>query len=139
VDLEDYIEKGPSWQDLLDRIDELDASLSACLHLIHQSMAPIDETGSARSIPMYVDTGRIAAMKRRQGFRCHPVERRNEILTELIEPVLLMARLLERYKRAWDRLGPERGVKLEHVHRELFSRKFSLLYSEGRRDELDGI
>ena len=139
VDLAAYIDKGPSRQDVLDRIDELDACLSACLHLIHQSITPIDETDSARSIPRDVDMGRIATMKRRQGFKSHSVERRNAFLTELIEPVLLMARLLERYKRAWDRLGPERGAKLEQAHREVFSRKLSLLYSEGRRDEPDGI
>jgi hypothetical protein len=139
VDLAAYIDKGPSRQDVLDRIDELDACLSACLHLIHQSITPIDETDSARSIPTDVDMRRIATMKRRQGFKSHSVERRNAFLTELIEPVLLMARLLERYKRAWDRLGPERGAKLEQAHREVFSRKLSLLYSEGRRDEPDGI
>lgn len=130
VDLAAMIEKGPSRQDLLDRIKELDASLSACLHLIHQSIAPADETGSVRSSLPTVDTRRITALKRRQGYSDRSVENRNAILTELIEPVLLMARMLERYRRAWDRFDPEGGAALEHAHRKVFRDKFGMMYGE---------
>lgn len=134
VDLGLLIDKGPSRQDVLDRIAELDASLSACLHLIHQSITPASEIGSARSSLTAVDTRRIAAMKRRQDFTDHSIADRNAVLTELIEPVLLFNRLLQRYKRALDRLGPERGATLEQAHREMFLRKFSMLYPEGQKE-----
>jgi hypothetical protein len=134
VDITTLIDKGPSRQDLLDRIDDLDASLSACLHLIHQSITTASETGSTRSSLSAEDTRRIAAMKRRHGFREHSVDSRNAILTELIEPVLLLVRLLERYRRAWDRLGPEGGAALEHAHREMFRQKFSMLYGEVQKE-----
>ena len=134
VDIATLIDKGPSRQDLLDRIDDFDASLSACLHLIYQSITPASETGSTRSSLSAEDTRRIAAMKRRRGFRDHSVDSRNAILTELIEPVLLLVRLLERYRRAWDRLGPEGGAALEHAHREMFRQKFSMLYGEVQKE-----
>lgn len=134
MDIATLIDKGPSRQDVLDRIDELDASLSACLFLIHQSIMPDDENASVRSSLMSVDTKRIAAMKRRQGFGDLSVESRKAILTELIEPVLLMARVLERYKRAWGRVDTESGAALERSHREMFRHKFSMLYGEGQKE-----
>ena len=134
VNFAELIEKGPSRQDVLDRMDELDGSLSACLHLIHQSLTPADETGSLRSSPPAVDPRRIAVMKRRQGYAGYSTEGRKAILVGLIEPVLLMVRLLERYTRAWESLGPEKGAGLDRVHREMFRRKFGLMYEEGRKE-----
>jgi hypothetical protein len=134
VDIATLIDKGPSRQDVLDRIEEIDGSLTTCLHLIHQSTMPASETGSARSSPPAVDTRRLAAMKRRQGFSDHSVDSRNAILTGLIEPVLLMVRLLERYRRAWDQLGPERGATLEQAHREMFGYKFKMMYGERKKE-----
>ena len=133
VNLAELIEKGPSRQDVLDRMDDLDLSLSACLHLIHQTTAPTDKTVSVRSSPLGVDPRRIAMITRRKGYADQSTEGRKAILTELIEPVLLMGQLLERYRRAWCVLGPEKGVVLERAHREMFRLKFSLMYGEGQK------
>lgn len=133
VNIAELVEKGPSRQDVLDRMDDLYLSLSACLHLMHQTIAPTDKTVSFRSSAPDVDPRRIAMITRRKGYADQSTEGRKEILTELIEPVLLMGQLLERYRRAWYGLGPEKGAVLERAHREMFRLKFSLMYGEGQK------
>jgi hypothetical protein len=134
VNFAELIEKGPSRQEVLDRMDDLHLSLSACLHLIHQSIGPADKTGSVRSSPSAVDRGRIAMITRRKGYSDHSTEGRKAILTGLIEPVLLMGQLLERYRRAWYGFGPEKGAALERAHRGMFRLKFGLMYGEGQKE-----
>lgn len=134
VSFTELIEKGPSRKDVLDRMDDLDLSLSACLHLIHQTIAPTDKTASVRSSPPGVHPRRIAMITRRKGYADQSTEGRKAILTELIEPVLLMGQLLERYRRAWYGLGPEKGAVLERAHREMFRLKFGLMYGEGQKE-----
>ena len=134
IDMALMIEKGPSRQDVVKRIEELNASLSACLHLIHQSITPADETGSVRSTRSAVYTSSITAMKRRQGFAQLSDAKRGEVLTGLIEPVLLMARVLERYQRAWERFGPDAAAELERKHREVFRDKLTEMYGREQTD-----
>lgn len=127
-DISSLMDRGPSCPEVIAQLEALAESLTACLHLIHRSRPPPPETPSGRSSPSSVYGKRIAAMERRKGFDDLTAAIRAEVLTELIEPVLLLKAMVERYHRAWMSLGPDRCAALERTHRTLFSRKFAVLY-----------
>lgn len=128
VDFEVFMAQRPSWQAVIAQIEELAGSLNACLHLLYKSQQHPLETASIRSSPISVDQKKIIAMERRQGFTELSIEARAEALSALIEPILLLSSMLERYRRAWRRLGPDRCASLEQSHLVLFGRKFAALY-----------
>jgi hypothetical protein len=115
---------------ILDQLEALSEILSACLLIIYESRLPFAETASVRSSASSGTRRRMAAMERRQGFSELTPETRAEILTELIEPVLLLREMVDRYLRAFAKLGPNRCVELETAHRLIFSQKLAALYGE---------
>jgi hypothetical protein len=118
----------PTSQQILNQLASLAGALSACLQVIHRSSRQSSQTASARSSLTLVEQRRIAAMERRQGFIDVPAETRAEVLTDLIEPVLVLKAVLERYQRAFIKLGPERCIELELEYKAVFGRKFESLY-----------
>jgi hypothetical protein len=129
--IEKLMLKSATSKQILDQIEALSEVLSACLLIIYESRLPCAETVSVRSSAPSGTRRRMAAMERRQGFSELTPETRAEILTELIEPVLLLREMVDRYLRAFAKLGPSRCVELEAAHRLIFSRKLAALYGEG--------
>ncbi len=129
--IETRIRTSATSKQVLDRLEALSETLSACLLLIHESRLPSAETASVRSSAPSGTCRRMAAMERRQGFSELTPAARAEILTGLIEPVLLLREMVDRYWRAFEKLGQNRCAELDAAHRLIFSRKFVSLYGEG--------
>ena len=107
---------------------ELDEALVAALHMVARKIgfsSKMQLNRSSRSISI---EKRIAVLERRQSIATLSVEERPDDLRALMEPLVTLKALMERYLGAWETLGASRGAELERGQRVLFQEKLNALY-----------